>query len=412
MGLDEFMTLCRLLDVEPHLAVNGGFGDAWSAAQEVEYANGDTTTPMGRLRAANGHPAPYHVRYWAIGNEMWGHWQLGYMSLDQWILKHNQFARAMKRVDPSILLVGSGAMPDAMTGSGEARRLTGKVVPEYLGPADWSGRLLAGALPNIDLLSEHYYVYNGTHFDLEKGEQVPNDPNEPPVDWMRRPANMVRAKYEHYQEYLKRIPALREKPVPISLDEWAYAGADPNSFKPVPAYAWALHEMFRHSDLFTMGGFTFAGSALSASRTDAVLNPVGLMFKLYRERFGTIPVVVSGGSPQPAPKAPPGAEQPRVNAGSGTYPLDVAAALTADGETLTVAVVNPTESEQTVHLSFQGVRLAGGGTRWRLAPERLDARIVVGEAPRVQVEEEPMARVPTRPTFPPFSVTLYRLAMR
>jgi hypothetical protein len=65
-----------------------------------------------------------------------------------------------------------------------------------------------------------------------------------------------------------------------------------------------------------------------------------------------------------------------------------------------------------VHLSFQGVRLAGGGTRWRLAPERLDQRIVVGEAPRVQVEEEPMARVPTRPTFPPFSVTLYRLAMR
>jgi alpha-L-arabinofuranosidase len=411
MGLDEFMVLCRLLDVEPHVAVNGGFGDAWSAAQEVEYANGDVTTPMGRLRAANGHPEPYHVRYWAIGNEMWGHWQLGYMSLDQWILKHNQFARAMKRVDPSIVLIGSGAMPDAMTGSGEARRLTGKVVPEYLGPADWSGRLLAGALANVDLLSEHFYVYAGTHFDLERGEQVPNDPNEPLVDWMRRPANMVRAKYEHYQEYLKRIPALRDKRVPISLDEWAYAGVDPNSFKPVPAYAWALDEMFRHSDLFTMGGFTFAGSTLAASRTDAVLNPVGLLFRLYRERFGTIPVAVSGTSPQPAPKGPPGGEQPHVNAGSDTYPLDVAAALTADGKTLTVAVVNPTPEALQLRLHVRDMTVAGAARAYRMAPGRLDAVNLVGQPAQVGVEEL-AASVSRTLEVPAMSVAIYVFPVR
>jgi alpha-N-arabinofuranosidase len=64
VGTDEFMTLCRLLDVEPYITVNGGFGDAWSAAQLVEYANGATTTPMGKLRAANGHPEQYHVKFW------------------------------------------------------------------------------------------------------------------------------------------------------------------------------------------------------------------------------------------------------------------------------------------------------------------------------------------------------------
>jgi alpha-N-arabinofuranosidase len=59
VGTDEFVTLCRLVDVEPYVTVNAGFGDEWSAAQLVEYANGAVTTPMGRLRAANGHPQPY-----------------------------------------------------------------------------------------------------------------------------------------------------------------------------------------------------------------------------------------------------------------------------------------------------------------------------------------------------------------
>jgi alpha-N-arabinofuranosidase len=161
-----------------------------------------------------------------------------------------------------------------------------------------------------------------------------------------------------------------------------------------------------------MAAFTFATSLLSASRTAAVLDPAGLLFKLYRDHFGTIPVSVTGNAPQSAPKYPPGGEEPKVNAGSPTYPLDVAAAWTDDRTALTVAVINPTESEQTLDLSFQGVRLAGTGTRWRMAPDSLDARIVVGETPQVRVEEEPVTRVPASPTFPPFSVTLYRLTVR
>ena len=60
-----------------------------------------------------------------------------------------------------------------------------------------------------------------------------------------------------------------------------------------------------------------------------MLNPAGLLFKLYRDRFGTIPVEVSGNSPQPMPKYPRAATS-QVNAGSDTFPLDVAAAWTAD----------------------------------------------------------------------------------
>jgi alpha-N-arabinofuranosidase len=409
VGTDEFMTLCRLTDVEPYITVNSGFGDARSAAEYVEYANGAATTEWGARRAANGHPEPYHVKYWNIGNEMWGSYQYGYMPLAQYVVKHNLFARAMRRVDPTIVLIGSGAMPDTMTGSKESLKLGDKLIPDYLGPADWTGALFQHCLDEMDMISEHYYNYD-SHFDLASAKQVPNDPNEPLVDWMRRPANHIRIKYEEYQDYLDRIPALKAKPIPIALDEYAYARG--GNYKVVPAYAWNFHEMFRHSDLFQLATLTFITATYSAAHGQAVLNPVGMLFKLYRDRFGTIPVEVSGNSPQPRPKDPPGGEQPVVNAGSDTFPLDVAAAWTADRKALTVAVVNPTESPQTLNLLIHGAVLEGGGTLRRMAPRSLTANVVVGQEPGVRIEEEPLAAVPKSPTLPPFSVSIYELPVK
>src|SRR5258708_25165184 len=53
VGLDEFMALCKLIDVEPYITVNAGFGDAHSAAEEVEYMNGPVSTRLGAMRARN-----------------------------------------------------------------------------------------------------------------------------------------------------------------------------------------------------------------------------------------------------------------------------------------------------------------------------------------------------------------------
>jgi alpha-N-arabinofuranosidase len=170
--------------------------------------------------------------------------------------------------------------------------------------------------------------------------------------------------------------------------------------------------MFRHSELIKMATFTFATSLLSSSRTEAVLNPAGSMFKLYRDHFGTIPVEVSGNSPQPAPMYPALGNQPKVNPGSDTYPLDVAAALSNDRKTLSVAVVNPTESEQQLNLSLKGVELAGKGRLWRMAPASLNATIVVGQKPGVAVEESALEAAPKTVTMAPFSVNIYELAAR
>jgi alpha-L-arabinofuranosidase len=105
LGIDEYMVLNKLLSMEPYICVNAGFGDAHSAAEEVEYVNGSVNTPMGKWRAANGHPEPYNVTWWNIGNEMWNASQMGFMSVNQYWIKHNMFAEAMRAVDPSIKLV-------------------------------------------------------------------------------------------------------------------------------------------------------------------------------------------------------------------------------------------------------------------------------------------------------------------
>jgi alpha-N-arabinofuranosidase len=184
-------------------------------------------------------------------------------------------------------------------------------------------------------------------------------------------------------------------------------GGGPNSYKVVPAYAWAFHEMFRHSDLFQLGAFTFATAMMSETRTEAELNPTGLLFKMYRDHFGVIPVEVSGDSPQPKPIYPAGGDQPAVNPGSDTYPLDVSAALSEDRKTLTFAVLNPSDSKQSMKLAVNGVKLASHGTLWQMAPSSVDAVVTVGKKPEVSVEEHALGSVPDKIEAPPFSVSIY-----
>jgi alpha-N-arabinofuranosidase len=410
VGTDEFLTLCRLLGVDPYITVNAGFGDAWSARDLVEYTNGAVTTPMGKWRAANGHPQPYGVKLWGIGNEPWGDYQMGAMAEPQYELKHNMFAKAMRSVDPSIKLVAGGAMPDVMEGANQAKRINGQYVPSYLSAADWTGNLFLHCLDNMDMLSEHYYASGTEHTDRKLEKNVPIDPPLTLIEWEREPATQVRVKYEHYQQYLKLIPALRAKPVPIAIDEWAYTFGP--GYKVVPAYAWAFHEMFRHSDLFQLAAFTFATSMISEDRTQAVLSPTGLLFKMYRDHFGVIPVQVSGDSPQPKPAFPVGGDQPAVNPGSDTYPLDVSAALSEDRKTLTFAVINPSESQHRMHLSISAAKRAAQGKLWQMAPQSLDAKNVVGKKPEVEVTEHSLGPLPETISVPPFSVNLYSYAIQ
>ena len=71
-GLEEFVQFCRMVDAEPLICVRFSRRDPKDAAELVQYLNGAVDTPMGALRAKNGHPEPYRVKFWQVGNERSG----------------------------------------------------------------------------------------------------------------------------------------------------------------------------------------------------------------------------------------------------------------------------------------------------------------------------------------------------
>ncbi|MCE5339567.1 MAG: hypothetical protein LLF92_00375 [Planctomycetaceae bacterium] len=104
-GLEEFVKLCNSLDIEPMICVRTTDSNASDAAAQVEYFNGSTGTPMGALRAKNGHPEPYHVNYWQIGNEQ---------ESPEYTQKLKLFSEAMKKKYPSVKLLSSFPNPDIL----------------------------------------------------------------------------------------------------------------------------------------------------------------------------------------------------------------------------------------------------------------------------------------------------------
>lgn len=417
VGMDEFMTLCKLIDVDPYITVNAGLGDAHSAAEEVEYMNGALSTRLGAMRAHNGHPEPYHVKFWDIGNEPYGEWQIGRTDLRYFTLKTNEFAKAMRRADPSITLLASGAMPDEMTVTGQARALhMADPQAQFGSPADFTGGLLAHSWGSFDGLTEHWYARAGKRFDYEHAKSLaPDAPNEAGyvnvdqslLEWARYPSNRVREKAEAWQEYEKRFPAMLDKKIFLSIDEYAYSGA-PVNLKLVLAYGMVFNEMLRYTDFLKMSAFTMGVSTLDYNGTEAEYNTTGLLFKMYRDHLGSIPVALAGNSPQPAPRYPIAGDQPKTNPGSPTYPLDMFAALTSDRKYLTIAVVNATESEQKFDLKVAGVKLEGLSKLWQLTGSSLDAANHVGQPSQVEVKEIPIGSAPGTVTVSPISVNIYQ----
>ena len=107
-GTDEFIAFCRTVSCEPLICVNAGDGTPAEAAAWVEYCNGSPETPMGRLRTENGHPEPYNVKYWEIGNEIYGRWQVTWTTPEGNVDRYRRFREAMLSADSSIKLLGCG----------------------------------------------------------------------------------------------------------------------------------------------------------------------------------------------------------------------------------------------------------------------------------------------------------------
>jgi alpha-N-arabinofuranosidase len=409
VGLHELITLCRLIGVDPYLCVSTGFDSPRDGAALVEYCNGAASTPMGKARAANGHPEPFGIKWWNVGNEMYGCWQMGHMAVEHYVIKHNMFVEAMRAVDPNIVIIASGASPDEMTEGRTAlsinpvtRTVAGNVQAQLGTESDWNGHLLEDCWGNFDIISEHCYA-STERFDPKLQKRVPVD--EPVVDSCRRAANRIRQKREYWEEYKQRFPALKDGKIKVSVDEWGFQNA--TGLKQALGIAMTLHEFFRCTDFITMAGYTMGMSWLNYNRTDSVYSHIGLLFNLYNKHFGRIPVEVTGNAPQPKPKFPPGGDVPHVNPGSPTYPLDVSAALSEDRKTLTVAVINATDAAHPLNLEIRDFQHGGQGQVWRYTGPSLDATNIVGKPQLVTVTPSSFDASAGSISVAPHSVEIY-----
>ena len=107
-GTDEFVVFCKACNIEPHMTVNFGSGTVEEAAALVEYCNGPSNSTYGAMRTANGHPEPYNVKYWEIGNEQYGNWEIGHTTPENYGARFVEYYHAMKAVDPTIRIMADG----------------------------------------------------------------------------------------------------------------------------------------------------------------------------------------------------------------------------------------------------------------------------------------------------------------
>ena len=142
-GTDDFMTFCRDVGTAPMMAVNLGTGSIQEAADLVEYCNSSTGTYYADLRAKNGSSDPYNVRYWCLGNEMDGPWQIGHLGAREYGLKAKEAAKLMRTVDPNLELILCGSSNTGM--------------PTY---PEWDRVALETTWEDVNYLSLHYYADN------------------------------------------------------------------------------------------------------------------------------------------------------------------------------------------------------------------------------------------------------------
>ena len=133
-GTNEFVNLCRRVGCEPYICTNAGTGTAEEMSDWLEYCNLESEGEFARLRAAHGYPKPHGVKYWSIGNENYGFWEIGAKDADEWGRLVLEAAKMMKHVDPTAQL-SAAALPDV----------------------DWNVNLLRRCGQHLDWISLHKY---------------------------------------------------------------------------------------------------------------------------------------------------------------------------------------------------------------------------------------------------------------
>ena len=142
-GINEYVTWCHAVGAEPLIGTNFGTGTPETTVELLEYCNVDKGTRWSDLRRAHGYDKPHNIKYWCLGNEMDGPWQIGHIPAIQYGIKARDAARQMREMDPSVKLVACGS--------------SGPFMPTYL---EWDQQTLEQCYDEVDAISLHRYFGN------------------------------------------------------------------------------------------------------------------------------------------------------------------------------------------------------------------------------------------------------------
>ena len=223
-GTDDFLRYCERLGVEPYLCINAGLGTIEEARQWVEYCNETRDTQWSRERRKNGREKPWGVKYWGLGNEIDGPWQLGHKNAEDYAKFALEAAKAMKRADESIKLIASGSS-------------NFRPGWDWIG---WNRTVLERLKTEIDYISLHTYIGNRDN-NFEKFLAVSRD---------------IDHRIEVVEGLIKAAQSGRVNPQPIyiAFDEWNvwYRARGGTEFE---IGRTGLEEIYNYEDALAMGMF-------------------------------------------------------------------------------------------------------------------------------------------------------------
>lgn len=387
-GTDEFIAYCRAIGAEPYICVNMGTGTMEEARSWVEYCNGSGDTYWANLRRENGHEEPYNVKYWALGNEMYGSWQIGALSVEDYVKKAREFAKVMLRTDPTIELVSCGQN----------------------GWQDWERRVLEGLRDFVAYHSIH--LYTGSD-DFSENVYQPHIA-EFAIEAVA--AEIERLRFHH----------LPKRQIRIAYDEWNVwyraRGAETNleerySLSDALAVGTYLNIFVRHCDVVGMANLAQMVNVIAPIYTSpdgmfhqAIYHPLHLMAEHVQD------VAIETWYEGPRQDLPAITPEPvGLNNAYRVGPfdlIDVSASRDEGRSTVVVSLINRHETDEIeTALEFGSTVLDGNARRYEVNGRHIEAINDFGDEGGVFVTEskEPVSGSEMHVTLPAHSHTFLRI---
>src|SRR5499427_2654003 len=383
-GTDEFLRYCELIGTDPYICINAGLGTIDDARHWVEYCNESHHTYWADQRRKNGHEQPYKVKYWALGNEIDGPWQMGHKDADEYAKFALEAAKAMRQVDRDIKLVASGSSnygADWIT---------------------WNRTVLQTLRNQTDYIALHTYINNSAN-DLEGF-----------LAW-----SQTIDRYIEVTEGLIRQVRTGQNPRPIYIayDEWNVWYRTGNrekleevyNFEDALAMGMFFNSFFRHANIVKMANLAQMVNVIAPIMTNKqglFLQPIYFPIAEYGKQRGnkSIDAWVSG----PTYKI---GNRPALS-----Y-LDVSATFNPSEGAVYLNVLNRSKgTDITAAIQNQEGQLDGRVGVWEMNNTDLKTTHTFGDdqkvRPKTRTTSSDVSRNALTYTFPAHSLTILRLTLK